>query len=83
MVEGAIVYLKYFQKSKRALRLNREASTSSVNIDSREGHTLQNLIENLLRSFNSNRKCELTNIPDRPVYDAEVMAQQFPWPNKK
>lgn len=35
MVEGAIVYLKYFQKSKRALRLNREASTSSVEEDSR------------------------------------------------
>lgn len=25
------MYLKYFQKSKRALRLNSEASTSSVN----------------------------------------------------
>ena len=30
MVDGAMVYLKYFQKSKRALRLKREASTSSV-----------------------------------------------------
>ena len=36
MVEGDIVYLKYFQKSKRALRLNTEASTSSVNEDRRE-----------------------------------------------
>lgn len=33
------MYLKYFQKSKRALRLNREASTSSVNEDRREGDT--------------------------------------------
>lgn len=36
MVEGAMVYLKYFQKSNRALRLNREASTSSGNADRRE-----------------------------------------------
>lgn len=35
MVDGAIVYLKYFQKSKRAFRLKREASTSSVNVDRR------------------------------------------------
>lgn len=30
MVAGDIVYLKYFQKSQRALRLNRQASASSV-----------------------------------------------------
>lgn len=30
IVEGAIVYLKYFQKSKTAFRLNRVANTSSV-----------------------------------------------------
>lgn len=39
MVEGAIVYLKYFQKSNRALRLNREASTSSLNENRRETNT--------------------------------------------
>ena len=31
MVDGAIVYLKYFQKPKTALRLKSEASASSVN----------------------------------------------------
>lgn len=36
MVEGAMVYLKYFQKSKRALKLNREASTSSINKNRKE-----------------------------------------------
>lgn len=30
IVEGAIVYLKYFQKSKTAFKLNRVAKTSSV-----------------------------------------------------
>ena len=30
MVEGAMVYLKYFQKSNRALRLKTEAKASSV-----------------------------------------------------
>lgn len=30
IVEGVIVYLKYFQKSKTAFRLNRVANTSSV-----------------------------------------------------
>lgn len=39
MVDGAIVYLKYFQKSKRALRLKREASTSSVKHDRGEEQT--------------------------------------------
>lgn len=38
MEEGAMVYLKYFQKSNRALRLNREASASSANKERRLTH---------------------------------------------
>lgn len=30
MVDGTMVYLKYFQKSNRALRLNSDAKASSV-----------------------------------------------------
>lgn len=71
IVEGAIVYLKYFQKSKTAFRLNRVANTSSV--EDRE-KTYKTCLWKYIRfvafsSKNILNEMELTNIPYRPVGD--------------
>lgn len=58
IVDGAMVYLKYFQKSKSALRLNREAKASSVqqNQSDEKHHTrLQTCFEVLLYTYQYTR----------------------------
>lgn len=68
IVEGAIVYLKYFQKSKTAFRLNRVANASSVKQKSKK-HSQSHFTKHLFLS-----KWNLTNIPYRPVGDIVISA---------
>lgn len=52
MVAGDIVYLKYFQKSQRALRLNRQASANSVKESRGQKNTINDFFKRIVQKIN-------------------------------